>query len=187
MNISSSRKYLAVILGMVVLNACKNDLATIHSLTIADSLPVEIAYDIELIYSDSAKLQAYLESPLMTRQESEESVIEFPEGFKVVFYDSIRQPKSEITALYGILFEKEKRMEARNNVIVKNIEKNEMLETEHLVWERKTGIIYSDVFIKITKPDQVIFGDGLKSDQNFESYEIENPTGELSIYPDDDL
>ena len=168
-----------------MLFSCKNDLKTIHSLSMTDSLPVEIAYDIAMTYSDSGRVKAYLESPYMTRQGEEESVIEFPDGFKVIFYDSLIQPKSEITAKYGIMYEKEKRMEAKNNVVVRNIEKNEMLETEHLIWERKTGIIYSDVFIKITKPDQVLFGDGLRSDESFDSYEIKNPTGELNIYPDD--
>jgi len=170
---------------VVMLFSCKNDLEVIHSLSTTDSLPIEVAYDIELIYSDSGKVMAFLESPYMTRQESDEDVVEFPDGFRLVFYDSINQPKSEITAKYGIMYEKDKKVEAKNNVVVKNIAKNEMLETEHLIWERKTGIIYSDVFIKITKPDQVLFGDGLRSDENFESYEIKNPTGELSIYPDE--
>lgn len=170
----------------MMLFACKNDLATIHSLTIIDSLPIEIAYDIELTYSDSGRIQAYLEGPVMTRMDDENQVMEFPDGFKVIFYENDTVPKSEITAKYGIIYEKEKRMEAKNNVVVKNIQKNEMLETEHLIWDRSKGTIYSDVFIKITKSDQVIFGDGLKSDQNFDSYEILNPTGELNIYPDDD-
>ena len=170
---------------MTLLFSCKNDLKTIHSLAMTDSMPEEIAFDIELIYSDSGKVKAFLESPYMTRQGVDDPVIEFPDGFRVVFYDSASVPKSEITALYGIMYDVEKRMEAKNNVVVRNIAKNEMLETEHLIWERKTGIIYSDVFIKITKPDQVLFGDGLRSDESFDSYEIKNPTGELSIYPDE--
>lgn len=168
-----------------MLFSCKNDLSIINSLSTTDSLPIEIAYDIELTYSDSGRIQAYLEGPIMKKIDDENQVVEFPDGFKVIFYDYDTLPKSEITARYGIIYEKEKRMEARNNVIVKNIQKNEKLETEHLIWDRNTKTIYSDVFIKITKTDQVIFGDGLKSDQSFESYEILNPTGELSIYPDD--
>lgn len=169
-----------------MLFSCKNDLTVIQSLSITDSVPDEIAYDIELMYSDSGKVKAFLKSPSMVRQGTEDPVVEFPDGFKVIFYDSIDRPESEITARYGIMYEAEKKMEAKNNVVVRNIDKQEMLETEHLIWDRKSGIIYSDVFIKITKPDQVIFGDGLRSDQNFESYEIKNPTGELSIYPDDE-
>ncbi len=170
---------------MIMLFSCRNDLTTINSLSLNDSLPMEMAYDIELIYSDSGKIQAYLESPLMTRNEEDDSFVEFPEGFKVIFYDSIQSAKSEITALYGIMFEKDKRMEARYEVVVKNIAKSEKLETEHLIWDRKKKMIYTDVAITITKPDQVLFGDGLISDQNFDSYEISNPTGEISVYPDE--
>lgn len=170
---------------MIMLFSCKNDLDTIHSLTVIDSLPLETAYDIEMKYSDSGKIQAHLEGPLMTRLDEESEIIEFPEGFKITFFGSDTVAQSEITARYGIIYQKENRMEAKNNVVVKNIQKSEMLETEHLIWDRNARTIYSDVFIKITKPDQVLFGDGLKSDQNFESYEILNPTGELSIYPDE--
>ncbi len=173
-------------LVMTLLFSCKNDLNTIHSLTMTDSMPEEIAFDIEMIYSDSGRVKAFLESPFMTRQGTDEPVIEFPDGFRVIFYDSASVPKSEITARYGIMYDNEKKMEAKNNVVVRNIEKDEMLETEHLIWERKTGIIYSDVFIKITKPNQVLFGEGLRSDESFDSYEIHKPTGDLTIYPDED-
>jgi LPS export ABC transporter protein LptC len=174
-----------MVLIMTTLLSCKNDLSTIHSLTMTDSMPEEVAFDIELIYSDSGRIKAFLESPYMTRQGIDEPVIEFPDGFRVIFYDSASVAKSEITALYGIMYDKEKRMEAKNNVVVKNIAKDEMLETEHLIWERKKGIIYSDVFIKITKPNQVLFGEGLRSDETFDSYEIHKPTGDLTIYPDE--
>lgn len=145
---------------------------------------MEFARDIEVYYSDSGKIQAMLKSPYMIRIEDDDSYFEFPDGFEAVFYDSVMQPQSIITANYGISYENKKQMEARNNVVVRNLEKQEQLNTEHLVWDRRKGIIYSNVFVKITKPDEVIYGDGLKSDQNFEFYEIDNPTGEFQVYPD---
>ena len=166
--------------------SCKNDINTINELSQVDSLPMEFAKDIEVYYSDSGKIQALLKSPLMIRIEEEESYFEFPEGFEATFYDSLLQPQSIITANYGISYEQKKLMEARNDVVVRNIDKQEQLNTEHLVWDRKKGIIYSNVFVKITKPDEVIFGDGLTSDQNFDFYEIDNPTGEFQVYPDDE-
>lgn len=178
-------KSIVMISIMIMLFSCKNDLKVINSFSQLDSLPAEMAYDIELIYSDSGKIQAYLESPLMRKNEVGDSYIEFPDGFKVIFYDSLKNPESEITALYGIMYEVDKKMEAKHNVVVKNITKNEKLETEHLIWDRQKESIYTDVFIKITKPDQVLFGEGMVSDQSFESYEIKNPTGEISVYPDD--
>jgi LPS export ABC transporter protein LptC len=172
-----------VLIGIVTVS-CKNDLQTINSLSQIDSLPMEFARDIEVYYSDSGKIQALLKSPYMIRIEDDDAYFEFPEGFEAIFYDSVMHPQSIITANYGISYENKKQMEARNNVVVRNIEKHEQLDTEHLIWDRRKGIIYSDVFVKITKPDEVIYGDGLKSDQNFKFYEIDNPTGEFQVYPD---
>ncbi|RLD61424.1 MAG: LPS export ABC transporter periplasmic protein LptC [Bacteroidetes bacterium] len=165
--------------------ACKNDIQTIYSLSQIDSLPLELVIDLEVIYSDSGFIQAKLQSPLMKKYEEEDSYYEFPEGFKVIFYDSLQNEKSEITANYGIHWEEKKIIEAKNNVVVFNKMKNEKLETEHLIWDQKKKIIFSDVFITITKPDAIIYGDGLTSDQNFNHYSIKNPTGELEINSDD--
>ena len=169
----------------MIIFSCENDINTINSLSQVDSLPVEQARDIEVYYSDSGNIKAFLVSPLMKRYEEEDSYYEFPEGFKIILYDSIMKPKSQITANYGIRNEKEKTMEARYNVVVISIEKDEQLETEHLVWEERKKTIYSDVFVKITRSDEVLYGDGLTSDQDFEKYTIKNPTGEFQIDPDE--
>jgi LPS export ABC transporter protein LptC len=170
---------------IIMLFACENDIKEITSLSQVDSLTYEQARDIVVYYSDSGRLKACLESPLMKSYEKPKAYIEFPEGFKVIFYDSALKPRSEITAKYGIRFEKTKIMEAKNNVVVKNIDKNEQLNTEHLIWDENKGIIYSEVFVKITRADEVLYGDGLNSDQNFENYTIKNPTGEFKINPDE--
>ena len=179
-------KGIVTVLSVVMLFACENDIQTIYSLSQIDSLPLETVVDLEVIYSDSGFIQAKLQSPLMKKHEGDEAFYEFPEGFKAILYDSIQNEKTEITANYGINWEKKKIIEAKNNVIVLNRAKNEKLETEHLIWDQKKGVISSDVFITITKPDAVIYGDGLTSDQNFSHYNIKNPTGELNINTDED-
>jgi len=175
-----------MILFMMMLFACENDIKIINSLSGVDSLPLEIAYDVEIYFSDSGKLQAVLMAPVMEHVEDEDAYLEFPEGFKAVFYDSVANPESEITAKYGINFEKKDLMEAWHNVIVKNFAMLEQLNTEHLIWDRKKKEIYSDVFITLTKPDEILYGDGFTSDENFEVYEVINPTGEFNIVQDDD-
>ena len=42
-------------------------------------------------------------------------------------------------------------------------------------------IIFSDVFVKITTPDNVLYGDSLVSDENFDNYTINNVSGEFLI------
>ena len=173
-----------------MLFACENDINIINSLSHIDSLPMETAYDIEVYYSDSGKIQAYLQSPLMERHAEEgkgedSEYMEFPQGFKIIFYDSVLNPESQITADYGIRYDKNKLMEAKNNVIVTSIKNNEQLETEHLVWDERKKTIYSDVFVKITRSGEVLYGDGLTSDENFTIYTIKNPSGEFQINPDE--
>ncbi len=179
-----------MILFMLVLFSCKNDIKIINSFSGVDSLPLEIAFDVEITFSDSGKLQAVLSAPVMERVNEEEEdggeYLEFPQGFKAVFYDSVANPESEITAKYGINYEKKDLMEARHDVIIKNFTKQEQLNTEHLIWDRKKKEIFSDVFITLTKPDEVLYGDGFTSDENFEAYEVTNPTGEFNIVQEEE-
>lgn len=170
-----------VLSSTLLICGCENDINKIYSLSAIDTLPFDYTKGLEAYYSDSGKVQAYLESPLMKKNDQDDSYFEFPEGFKIIFYDSLGQPESQITAKYGISYETKKIMEAKNNVVVNNIQKNEFLETEHLIWDRNKGIIYTDVFVKITRNDEVIYGDGMTSDQNFESYKIKNASGEFFI------
>jgi len=170
---------------LIHLSACENDIQTITSLSQIDSVPEETAKNIQVIYSDSGKMKALLESPLMKKYEQKEVYFEFPEGFKIVFYDSVMYPQTEITAKFGIRYEKTKIMEAKNNVVVKNITKEEQLDTEQLIWDEVKRVIYSDVFVKITRPGRVLYGDGLTSDQDFTNYTIKNLKGEFQVDPDE--
>lgn len=172
---------LLVIFTGFVLISCKNDLEEIKSLSFIDTLALESARDIEVIYSDSGRIQATLKSPRMNKYQQDEEMMIFPEGFELIFYDSAMTIRSVITANYGKVDEKNGTMEAKNNVVVINKEKHEELNTEHLVWDQKKGIIFSDVFVKIITEDEIIYGDGLTSDQEFNSYTIKNPSGEFTV------
>lgn len=173
-------------LPILILVSCENDIKTIASLSLTDSMPEEIAKNIQVIYSDSGRTKALLESPLMKKFELNDPYFEFPEGFKIIFYDSVMKPQTEITAKYGIRNEKSKIMEAKNNVVVKSISKEEQLDTEHLIWDETKRIIYTEVFVKITRPDRVIYGDGLTSDQDFTAYTIKNLKGEFQVDPEEE-
>lgn len=111
------------------------------------------------------------------------ATIKFTEGFKVIFYDSLNPEKirTEITAKYGINKESEKIMEAKTDVIVINHLKGEQLNTEHLVWNQNTKKVFSDVFVKITTPDKILYGDGMQSDETFNHWRIKKPRGEMYV------
>jgi len=172
---------IAVIFITALLPSCKNDVQTILSLDVVDTLPEMTARDVEILYSEKALVQIKLVSPYLVNKTEDESRLLFPEGFTVYFYDSAMNLKSTITADYGISYEKKKIMEARHNVVVENLEKSEKLNTEELFWDRGKQLIYSNKFVKITSGGQVITGDGLTSAEPFDELEVINPKGLIEI------
>jgi LPS export ABC transporter protein LptC len=157
-------------------------MSTISSLSTSDTLPAETARDVEVIYSDSGKILIKLITPRLDRfQKKASPYIEFPEGLRLLFYDSAMKVKSELTANYGINWENKKIMEVKNNVVITDYEKNEVLNTEDIVWDQKKHSIYSDVFVKRTTSDGVLYGDGFDADESLKNYKLRNPHGVFTV------
>jgi LPS export ABC transporter protein LptC len=93
------------------------------------------------------------------------------------------QPKSELTANYGISWDSRNTMHARGNVVIKNFEKREQLNTETLLYDRNAKKVSTDDFVKITTPDRIIMGKGMESDELFGNWSIRNGSG--TIYVDE--
>lgn len=161
--------------------SCENPIEKVKTVNIGDDSPVESSRNVELIYSDSAIVKFKLTAPRLDRFiDNDTTWTEFPEGIKVVFYNSKRDVESQINAKYAIHYEKAQKLEARNDVIVIN-SNGEMLNTEHLWWEQTTNKIYSDDFVKITTEDEIIYGDGLEANENFTKYKILNIKGTIAV------
>lgn len=171
----------------IMLFSCENDMAVVNEMTRRDTLPVVTSYEIEVYYSENGRPQFIMKAPVAAFYTGDDPRQEFPEGFHVTFFDTLMAKKSELIAGYGVSYEKRKWMEARSNVIVINHDKNERLNTEHLVWDQEKKIIYSDVFVKITTPGDVLFGEqGFESDESFNNWVIRKTSGEFEIKEDAD-
>ncbi len=149
-----------------------------------DTLPLLSAYNIEYERTDSGYLQVILKSPLMQKFEGKDPYVEFPEGFEVTFYNDSGEQVSYMRANYGINYEKQDLIRARNDVVVINFEKEEELRTENLVWDKKKKIIYSNTFVKITAPDKVIYGDSMWANESFSKREIIKFKADIDIEED---
>ena len=71
-------------------------------------------------------------------------------------------------------------MIVRKNVVVIN-EKGNQLNTEHLVWDEKQQKLLSNEFVKITTPDEIMYGTGFEANQDFSKYRIFNIKGTISL------
>ena len=146
--------------------------------------PLMTAKSIDVLFSDSGKIQAHLTSPFLKKFSGEDPCTEFPDGFHVTIFDSIGRPSTSITGRYGKNREAARIMEARGNVVVRNLIKNKQMETEHLTWDQNRHLIFSAGKVKITEPSKILFGDGIQANESFSWYRIINPTGQMMVRKD---
>jgi lipopolysaccharide export system protein LptC len=169
---------------VMMLFSCENSITEVQQISRQDSLALVSAYNVVYERTDSGFLQVVLRSPLMERNEGDDPQTVFPDGFEVTFYDVTGKQVSNIKADYGINFEKRRIMKARNDVVVKNFETQEQLNTENLVWDQKKKMIYAHSFIKITTPDKVIYGDSMHAAESFKTRDIFNMRGVFEVEDD---
>jgi LPS export ABC transporter protein LptC len=175
---------IAILSGLAMLFSCEPDLQTIESLTRDENQPTETAANLRIVYSSNGLVQMIMEAPVMKRFAGEQPYMELPEGFVMIFYDSLMNENSRISAKYAIQHEHTHLIDARNDVVVQNMAKNEMLNTEQLIWDRMQEKIYTEKFVKITTPEEVLYGDGFESDQQFNFWVIKNPKGTFYLETD---
>jgi LPS export ABC transporter protein LptC len=169
---------------LFLLAGCGNDFETVKSITHTYSGPVMSAKNIEVVFSDSGKIQAKVYSILLNRYSSPEPYMEFPRGFKINIFDSAFRTETTITANYGKRKEFARIMEAKGNVIVRNEVKKQQLNTEHLTWDENHRMIFTSEPVKITTLDKVVFGKGLRSNESFSDYTILHVYGQLMVKKD---
>ena len=177
-------KSMITLIFMVMLFSCENSITTIQEITRVDTLPAVSAYNIEYERTDSGYLRVILRSPKMERFEGKDPYSVFPEGFEITFFDTAGTAVSFIRANYGISYDKRKIMQARNDVLVKNYDTQEQLNTESLEWDQRKKTIFSNTFVKITSPDKIIYGDSLRSNESFTDRSIYHIRAELDVVDD---
>lgn len=182
-NINGYLRNIVLIFIGAMFFSCENNLTVIDSLKVDENSPIESSYNVNLEYTDSGKVVMVLKSPEINRFVTSDEFLEMPQGMAMEFYDSLGNIKSTITANYSINYIKKKIMKAENNVIATN-SKGQKLLTEELIWNQNTHKIYTDKRVKVISVDKILFGDGLTSDEQFEDWEISNPTGDITMDTD---
>lgn len=164
--------------------ACENRVAEVRQFSTEERIPIEVQENLELVYTDSTYLRLSLEAPLAESYPQMDSPQrEFRRGIKVRFFNNFGEEDSRLRADYALQLVNKDLWEARGDVVVVNT-KGEQLNTEKLFWDSSKEIIYSDVFVKITTPTEIITGVGFEADQNFSSYEISQVSGIINIEDD---
>lgn len=146
-----------------------------------DDVAMEIARDVEILYSDSAIVRVRVTGPVMHNNiDRENPYREFPKGVKIEFLEPNLSVKSTLTAKKAIQYPEKGRIIARDSVVLTTV-KQEKLETEELIWDEKTAKVFTEKFVKVTKPGEVIYGFGLEAAQDFSYWKITVPKGRIKV------
>lgn len=164
-----------------MLFSCSNDLEKVKKLTTIDSIPDITIKNILVKQSESGMITLELTAPQLNSFQGREPYTEFPKGLRIIFFDSLMQPKSELTARYGISWDNKRIMEAKGDVVVRNFTKKAQLNTEHLTWDENKRKMFSEQFVKITTPDRIITGKSMESDEVFDNWVIRNVSGTFYV------
>lgn len=171
----------------LILTACENDIEKINLLNTSSDYPNVIGEDIEVIYSDSAKIKVQMYAKeLKQYNNAEKPYSEFPQGMRVYFYDDSLEIESEIKANYAIYYNDDKLWHATGNVIVQNFNTGERLDSEELFWDEEKEIVYSESYTKIVNENGTFHGQkGFKSNQSLTDYELIGSSGVVNIKDDE--
>ena len=171
-----------IIAGLALLTGCENDLKDIQKISAAEvNKPIEKYTDVDVIYSDSAKVKAHMTAPVMINYKVKNPYTEMPKGVKVIFYDNELKDSSTIRADQGVYREKEKLIELHKNVVGTNA-KGDTFSSEELIWDQNTKQIHSN------QPVHVKFADGgfqdgtsFVSDDNFNHWNLVQGKGIINV------
>ena len=157
----------------ILLFSCTNDMQVIEKFIDTETEPDMIIEHVEVNFSDSARLQMTMITPLLKRFDSaQEQRDEYPEGLHAWFYENTGELKGEIKANWAKYDRIEELWEARSNVVLINAE-GQKLETEQLFWDTKKAIVYSEKYTKYTGPDgSIATGDTFTAKQDFSEWRL---------------
>jgi len=176
-------KWLAASICILILSSCATDLEKIKKITENDDDYLEKGFDIEMLYSEKGNLKAKIIAPELSRYQLKDSYTQFDKGLKMFFYNPKVEIESKLSANFGVIYHDKDEMMVRDDVVFINV-KGEKLNTEELIWKKKDRQVYSDKFVKITTPEEIIYGNGFQANEDFSDYVIKNISGVISVEED---
>ena len=171
-----------------VVFSCKGKLGEAAALDLSET-PVQVVENMFVVQTENSGLQMRAEAPLMEKYEKDTVSYElFPKGFFVYGYTEEGLLETNITsdnARHLKYKDGRESWEAFGNVVVRNLIKQETMETDTLYWDQKNEKIFTDCYVKMYSPQGFMQGYGMESDQRARDSRIFNPFNSYGIVVQD--
>ncbi|MEO1655017.1 MAG: LPS export ABC transporter periplasmic protein LptC, partial [Bacteroidota bacterium] len=156
-------------LGLILISSCQESTLSLQDLKEYEG-PSLVTFDMETVYSDSGKVKVVIKAPRRLQfQNGDES---YPNGVTVDFYNPEGVRYSQLTADKARRISTDNHYIAYGNVVVRNTEQKQKLETDELNWKPSGKEIFTEKPVKITTETEILKGKGLVASEDFSSYKI---------------
>lgn len=166
--------------------ACKNDLDRVAAMEVAPDGPSRITTQGEYLWSDSGIVRNRVRAGRILEYSGEPPRTVLEDGVELTFYLPSGLAGSRLTARKGEIVQAAQRMSVADQVVFVNT-KGEKLETEKLTWSQDSNKVYTDRPVKITRRNDIIYGQGLDAAEDFSRYTVHRVTGTLFMDRSDTL
>ena len=171
-----------------VVYSCKGKLAEVEVINMEET-PMQIVDSMFIVQSKNGIIQMRAEAGLMEKYEKDSLSYElFPDGFAVYGYTEEGLLEPEIgadNAKHMKHLNGEESWEAFGNVVVRNLIKQEVMETDTLYWDQKNEKIYTHCYVRLYSPKGFMQGYGMESDQRARNSIIFKPFNSYGIVVQD--
>lgn len=158
------QQYLGLMLLVFLAAACENNLEEVRNLS-RKKIGVETADKVTTYYSQGGKMKAKLTAPYMERHLLDTPKVVFPRTVHVDFFDKNTVLESRLDAKYAQYLELENKVVLRNNVRLITL-KGDTLFTNELFWDQTTQLFYTQQFVSVHTPDQIIESMGMQANSD---------------------
>jgi LPS export ABC transporter protein LptC len=142
-----------------------------------------------VVQSKNGIIQMRAEGEVMEKYEKDSLSYElFPEGFSVYGYTDDGLLETKIiadNAIHRLYKDGRESWEAYGNVVVTNLIKQEVLETDTLYWDQENEKIYTHCYVRMYSPSGFVQGFGMESDQRARNNIIFKPFNSYGIVTQD--
>lgn len=169
------------ILLAVVLMSCENNSGEIQRITHFENAPDEYTENLNMFHNDSGQTKVNLHANVSQTFYEPKHITNFKDYLRVDFFNKAGTKVSTLIALSGVFDHDEGIVEVQDSVRLFNYAKEQQLETEYLIWNKKDSTIRTDRNVLVRSPKEILKGKGLVTKQDFSFFEILEPTGKMNI------
>ena len=168
-----------------ILFSCKSKLSQADKLDLA-KIPLQKVDSMYLVQTKNGMIEMRVVTGEMQHFENDTMSCDvFPEGMNVYAYTDDEVLESTIVSDEASHFTnkntKEEIWKAYGNVVVKNIVKNQTMESDTIYWDQTAKEIYTDCYVRLYSDDGFIQGYGMRSDERARNAIIMKPVNNFAV------